>query len=275
MLTRSCANGLIPSGLGIGTTQSALIAHGIHTTTIEIDPVVHEYATKYFDLPSNQTSIIEDAAKFVERAQAGDSQRQSYSYIIHDVFTGGAEPVELFTQEFLEGLSNMLVSDGVIAIVSWSLQSLCVVVVYSSRQNYAGDLLSPSARLVVRTVMSVFPTCRLFREDAGPSASSSSSDRSTGLDFTNMVMFCRKKKGSFTFRDPVEADCLGSQARRYHLLPQHEIEASYFHGKESDEEFGVLRRGQTQKLEAFQRESAVGHWRIMRTVLPDKIWENW
>jgi len=149
------------------------------------------------------------------------------------------------------------------------------VAVYSLSQNYAGDLLSLSARLVVHTVMSVFPSCRLFREEAGPSSSPTSSDKSTGKDFTNMVMFCRKTKGPFTFRDPVEADCLGSQARRYHLLPQHEINASYFDGRASDDELGLLRRGQTHKLEAFQRESAVGHWRIMRTVLPDKIWESW
>ena len=106
------------SGLGIGTTPSALIAHGIQTTTIEIDPVVHEFATQYFNLPSNKTSIIEDAVTFVERAQAQETQRLMYNYIIHDVFTGGAEPVELFTKEFLGSLSSMLVSDGVIAIVS-------------------------------------------------------------------------------------------------------------------------------------------------------------
>ena len=90
-----------------------------------------------------------------------------------------------------------------------------------------------------------------------------------------MVMFCRKMNESFTFRDPVEADCLGSQARRYHLLPQHEVDASYFNGRVSGEEQGILRRGRTQELEAFQRESAVGHWRIMRTVLPDIVWESW
>ena len=39
-------------------------------------------------------------------------------YAVDDVFTGGAEPIELFTYEFLQGLSNLLTSDGVIAIVS-------------------------------------------------------------------------------------------------------------------------------------------------------------
>ena len=90
-----------------------------------------------------------------------------------------------------------------------------------------------------------------------------------------MVMFCRKKKESFKFRDPVEADYLGSQARRSHLLPQHEMDASYFDSREKDGELGIIKRGQTQKLEAFQREGAVGHWGLMRTVLPDVVWENW
>lgn len=53
----------------------------------------------------------------MENSKAIDEDRRTYDYIIHDVFTGGAEPVELFTQEFLQGLSEMLNADGVIAIV--------------------------------------------------------------------------------------------------------------------------------------------------------------
>jgi spermidine synthase len=93
------------------------MAHGIDTTIVEIDPVVHEFATKYFNLPSRHTSVIEDAAKFVSRAQALGPVYHSYDYIIHDVFTGGAEPVNLFTQEFFQGLSDLLDPDGTIAIV--------------------------------------------------------------------------------------------------------------------------------------------------------------
>ena len=90
-----------------------------------------------------------------------------------------------------------------------------------------------------------------------------------------MVMFCRRSEQAFTFRDPVESDCLGSQARRCHLLPTHEIDDNYFEQGTGDGKTALLRRGQTQVLEKYQRESAVGHWRIMRTVLPDTIWENW
>ncbi|KAL8730579.1 MAG: hypothetical protein Q9181_004618, partial [Wetmoreana brouardii] len=183
-------------GLGIGTTPSALVAHGIKTTVVEIDPVVHNFATRYFNLPSNHTSVIQDATTFVD----SEKKKNSYKYIIHDVFTGGAEPLDLFTQEFLQGLNAMLKSGGVIAITV---------------QNYAGDLNLPTASAVVRTVLSVFPFCRLFREDVRPT-------EETATDFANMVMFCRKAAGSFVFRQPTKADFLGSQAREYHLLPQHE-----------------------------------------------------
>ena len=42
---------------------------------------------------------------------------ESYDYIVHDVFTGGAEPIPLFTLEFLRGLDALLKEDGAIAIV--------------------------------------------------------------------------------------------------------------------------------------------------------------
>jgi len=136
-------------------------------------------------------------------------------------------------------------------------------------QNYAGDLLLPSAKLVVDTVRSVFPSCRLFREEALPD------EEHLTNDFTNMVMFCRKAKGTLSFRTPTEADFLGSQARRRHMLPNHEIKDGYFNRADSLGEPKVLRRGHTRILEACQRGSALGHWRIMRSVLPDFVWENW
>lgn len=94
------------------------MAHGINTTVIELDPVVYKFATKYFGFPSPHNVIIQDAVTFVEKFKSIDEEWRTYDYIIHDVFTGGAEPVELFTQEFLRGLSDMLDADGVIAIVS-------------------------------------------------------------------------------------------------------------------------------------------------------------
>ncbi|KAL8808820.1 MAG: hypothetical protein Q9200_003986 [Gallowayella weberi] len=230
-------------GLGIGTTPAALVAHGVRTTVVEIDPVVHDFATRFFRLPSNHTSVIQDAVVFVDE----HSHKAKYDYIIHDVFTGGAEPINLFTAEFLQGLRDMLDEDGVVAI------------------NYAGDLQIRSASMVIRTVLSVFPTCRLFREDAAPAGT-------TETDFTNLVMFCRKTAGSFGFRQPTRADFLGSQARQYHLLPQHEVDPRSMiirHGAD------IVRKNNTHGLAKAQVESALGHWKVMRSVVPDTVWETW
>lgn len=95
------------------------------------------------------------------------------------------------------------------------------------------------------------------------------------MDYTNMVMFCRKSPEEFSFRDPVEADFLGSPARRQHLKPQQEIPGSYFkRGRQQKGE--VLRRGHiSREMQSSTVASAAGHWYLMRTVLPDIVWENW
>jgi len=79
---------------------------------------VHRYASEYFRLPTNHIAVIKDAVAFVDEAGKVDTERSKYDYIIHDVFTGGAEPAALFTLEFLKGSSLLLKADGVIAIVS-------------------------------------------------------------------------------------------------------------------------------------------------------------
>ena len=83
--------------------------------------MVQDFATRYFDLPQNHTPIIGDAVEIVNDMQSRVGNDSLYNYILHDVFTGGAEPIDLFTQEFLEGLSNLLKPDGVIAIVGYNV----------------------------------------------------------------------------------------------------------------------------------------------------------
>lgn len=101
--------------MGVGTTPSALVAHGINTTVVEIDPAVAEFAEEYFSLLQNNPTVVEDATVYASRTAESETK---YDYIVHDVFTGGAEPVALFTYEFLQDLHAMLKPTGVIAIVS-------------------------------------------------------------------------------------------------------------------------------------------------------------
>ena len=95
-------------------------------------------------------------------------------------------------------------------------------------------------------------------------------------DFTNLIMFCRKSKAAFGFRKPVQADFLGSQARKDVLVPEYEIQAGYFERTSGpDLRPAVLRRGDTARLVGLQQRNALNHWHIMRTVIPGVVWENW
>ena len=147
-------------------------------------------------------------------------------------------------------------------------------------QNYAGDLSLPASSHVIATIFSIFPTCRIFRE-ALPENPPSSLASSPEGDFTNMVIFC-KHPSSFsplTFRQPVRADFLDSGARQQYLYPRPELEIPRalfgMAGGTGQGQVQVLKRGQTGQLERWHRRNAVGHWGIMRGVLPDTVWENW
>ena len=105
-------------GLGVGTAPAAMIAHGINTTILELDPTVYKFALEHFDFPKKHNAAIGDAVQIVgNTAKAGI--KDMYDYVIHDVFTGGSVPVQLFSTDFLEDLQTLMKPDGVIAIVSF------------------------------------------------------------------------------------------------------------------------------------------------------------
>lgn len=88
-----------------------------------------------------------------------------------------------------------------------------------------------------------------------------------------MVIFCKKAKTPLTFRRPVEADLLQSRARQAFLEPKYEIAPETFVAKEKEQ--AILKKGETAGLRSMQTQSAIGHWKIMRTVIPPVVWENW
>lgn len=245
-------------GLGIGTAPKALISHGIQTTIVELDPIVHEYAKEYFALPQNHTSVTADAINWARAARASLKAVMSFDYIIHDVFTGGAEPLTLFTEEFLRNLRVLLRPNGVVAI------------------NYAGDLKAPLTTRILNTVDKVFNnSCKIYRE-----APPDDSDK-TGIDddFANIVIFCRNTAGPITFREPIEGDFLDSQSRVHYLLPDPKFELQFPLQDASNRtqalNVDVLRAGDEQLWASQQAESATKHWHIMRKVVPDAVWELW
>ena len=85
----------------------------------------------------------------------------------------------------------------------------------------------------------------------------------------NMVIFCRKTRGAFGFREPTEADFLGSQAREEHLMPRFEVPASRF------SRGSMIDGSNIGSLQASQRRNARNHWHFMRDSIPAKVWENY
>ena len=240
-------------GLGIGTAPRALIGHGINTTIVELDPVVHKFAMKYFELPNKHNAVLQDAIGWVSHETRTLSYARSYDYIIHDVFTGGAEPLALFTEDFIRNLRLLLRSNGVIAI------------------NYAGDLSAPLTGQVLNTIDLVFEgQCRIFTDAV------LSQDRDSGPhdEFSNIVVFCRNSAGPITFRQPNKADLLQSQSRKHYLFPRPEMEVEFPLRRDgTPSATDILKAGEEKQWVSKQAESAIQHWYIMRRVLPDAVWE--
>jgi hypothetical protein len=121
----------------------------------------------------------------------------------------------------------------------------------------------------VRTIQKVFPVCRMYREVEKPS---DAEIKSQG-DLANMIIFCVKSDRKFGFREPVEADYLGSEVRRSYLMPQHEIPSSEFEaGAETKE---ILNAGEEYYLYVWQQVSSLSHWHGMRQVAGAQVWEFW
>lgn len=331
-------------GLGIGTAPKALLAHGISTTIVELDPVVHRFATQYFGLPTNHTAVLRDAVKWVrqqarakeaaaagflptlvvepgavtegetitttsattiaasatsedrstkksdddeaEEEEAKGKTKTHFDYIIHDVFTGGAEPLELFNTAFLRDLRTLLTPNGVIAI------------------NYAGDLSLPLTRLVLRTIHHTFDgQCKIYRDgpaehnadaedsktrkegrggDAEVKVADEGKNSQEPSDFSNFVVFCRNKAGPIAFREPTAADFLDSLSRKHYMVPKPEWEVPFPKqsssvGRDTRDTNGgdLLEPGGESSWASEQVEGAKRHWRIMRNVMPDAVWDLW
>jgi len=78
------------------------------------------------------------------------------------------------------------------------------------------------------------------------------------------------------FRAPVEADYLGTVSRRHYLAPKKALELKFPTEEEMEEEtVKTLTVDNLSEFEKKQIESAKRHWKIMRLVVPDFVWELW
>lgn len=156
-------------------------------------------------------------------------------------FTGGTVPLKLFTRECFQDLAAALTTDGVVAI------------------NWVGDVLSDVTQQVIRTINSVFQTCRIFEDG----------DAHSG--YLNMVLFCTMQS-HLRFRQPSTSDLITAVSPRQRVkvlqdLANHELNI------EVSSSLAVLTDATDwHHFEKAQREGVRKHWAVMSKTLPPETW---
>ncbi len=97
-------------GLGSGHLINTFSNYEIKTDSIEIDPAVAEAAKKYFNFNPTGRVIIGDARYQVKKLD------KKYNFIVHDCFTGGAEPIHMLSLEMIRELKSHLAPGGILAL---------------------------------------------------------------------------------------------------------------------------------------------------------------
>ena len=105
--------------MGVGIAAQAFMQHGINTSIIEIDPAVYNAARENFGLPEPAAVYLEDARGWISRKAhlSADNNTDNFDVIVHDCFSGGGVPAQLYTLEFWEDLKKSLSGDGIVAVV--------------------------------------------------------------------------------------------------------------------------------------------------------------
>ncbi|KZV96373.1 S-adenosyl-L-methionine-dependent methyltransferase [Exidia glandulosa HHB12029] len=246
-------------GLGIGVSAGSFIHHGMHTTVVEIDPVVYDYARTYFGLREPHAVHLTDARGWVHTQAAQPTPTHKYDIVVHDCFSGGSVPGHIFTLEFWGDLQKLLAPDGVVAV------------------NYAGYLGSNPARGILATLLAAFTQCRIFHDSLATDHDDS--------EFLNMVFFCTNAETPMTFRKATPKDSFKSimRERLFEAWPRLEVS----HGRiskgsnatEADEEWKEEERKDwvltdaKNPLAEWQHQSALEHWHLMRGIMSDVYWE--
>ncbi|KAG8915699.1 hypothetical protein FRC01_003536 [Tulasnella sp. 417] len=269
-------------GLGAGIMARALDILGISATVVEIDPAVHEYAYRFFNLtghppfprtdPHPETihprisqshhmdgrKYVQDRANFVKRIQEDARLEQRYDYVVHDVFTGGSVPAHLFTKEMWDDVKTVMRPDGILAV------------------NFAGYLVSDASRSILTTLEESFELCRIFHDRIEEVDSGLGKDN----EFINMVFFCTQSPSiELSIREPEDKDFVNSHLKRYLFtrfekleVPSERILGSEFSPARTNREDYIL-TDQWNLLAVAQQKTAVDHWKLMREVLPAETWE--
>ncbi|KAJ3183324.1 hypothetical protein HDU85_002350 [Gaertneriomyces sp. JEL0708] len=237
-------------GLGVGaTTRHLLLTSPTTLTLLEIDPIVYSTAVSHFGLPELKpphTALLEDASIFL----SSPPKNKTYTYIFHDVFTGGTLPTALFTQTHFQQLRNVLHPSGVLAL------------------NFVSTPTSKLVPTILLTLLQSFPYIHLYAEYPASSAAEPP-------ELANYVLFA----ASF----PIKFDLprVSTPTSMYDLMiqrfPDHLVRTyntSSIPELERVAKVAGAKDGcDARCLEGMMEELALRHWDVMREVLPNEVWE--
>ncbi|KAJ9057799.1 hypothetical protein DSO57_1019292 [Entomophthora muscae] len=230
-------------GLGIGISARSLIESGVHVDVVEIDPLVYSYAQSFFKLPQPSKVFLQDGYHFLNSI----ANESSYDYILHDVFTGGTVPSQLFSVEALMLCKRALKQDGVLAL------------------NYVGGVLHPynsSFNAIAATIQSVFSHVRVFTEEFD-------SQEDLGK-LINLVFFAADYPIEFSiptkFHDPESIRALSlKDFTRYEVRLEDYL----------PEAMPPPITQANNYLHTLQHSSAYTHWYKMKELFPLNFWQKY
>lgn len=202
-----------------------------------------QFAIKHFGLSPDVRVINADAIKYVHKQASIGSK---YDLVVHDVFTGGAEPVDLFSIQFLTELRSLLSDQGMAVI------------------NYAGDTGMHSTKQMVTIIASIFLRCKVFRDNPAIK----------GLDFdlASLVVFCSASDEAWSFA-PWES--LESSQDSAIPVPDLIPANMAVEPVRNEEELSLLWQDYLDVSLQVRRENAKRHWLLMRQAFPSAVWDNW
>lgn len=104
-------------GLGAGIGASYYTQRGLDVDVVEYDFAVYDAARDYFGLSQHPPKAVHlvDGGLFV--LEASKNEKETYAYIVHDVFSAGGMPAHLFTKEFWAEAKAILKPDGLVVMV--------------------------------------------------------------------------------------------------------------------------------------------------------------
>jgi len=226
-------------GLGIGNAVKVFNKFSIVSDVVEIDPVVVEFARKYFGFATEGEVHTEDALMYL----GGDlgNKLGYYDIVVHDVFSGSVE-ARLYTSDILKKIDSLLNHNGILVL------------------NYVGKKDSPATLSVFRTLSAIWEHVRCFTDVL---------KEDENYPIGNLVFFASHKK--ITFGTPAPEPGLHKYSRLW--MQSHHAELEVFFESGLVERDGIIVTGHNCAVVALDAEFKEYFGKTMLDLFTEKEWE--